>query len=148
MNTASSTHAGSDLILINGGTDLEVTLLDGSTETVKVRQLPIKSMESYLHSFADESKVVGLFTDKSEEWAAQLTPASHTAIMEKGEEINRPFFVAWYQRRMARIELLNPGFSKNLSGIVDRAASAAIAKSESAGSDSENSASPSPSGPA
>jgi hypothetical protein len=136
-----------DLILINGGVDMEVTLVGGAKETVKVRQLPIKAMLGYLSCFDDEPKLIALFTGKPETWVDELTPQSHTALIEKGEEINRPFFDAWYRRRMDRIETINPGFRKNLASIVGRATADAARSAAPAGSVSANSASASPIAP-
>lgn len=91
-----------------GGTEMTVEKLDGTTETVKVRQLPVRLLQSYLLKLDDEAAAIELFCDKPEGWADTLTIASCAAIVTKGEELNSESFFAWLQRRVARQERLVP----------------------------------------
>ena len=91
-----------------GGTETTVEKLDGTTETVKVRQLPVRLLQSYLLKLDDEAAAIELFCDKPEGWADTLTIASCAAIVTEGEKLNSESFFAWLQRRVARQERLVP----------------------------------------
>src|SRR3954463_9053153 len=63
-----------NLSTLLGGVDYSATKLDGSTETVRIRQLPIKQFPTYLTVLEDEPKMVELLCDKPEGWSDSLTP--------------------------------------------------------------------------
>lgn len=89
-----------------GGIDLSITKLDGSTESVKVRQLPVKLFPQYLATMLDEQKQVELLCDRQPGWADTLTPDSHELIVMEGEKLNRDFFSRWLQRKKEREALI------------------------------------------
>jgi len=91
-----------------GGVDLTVKKLDGTTEAVKVRQLPVRLLQTYLLKLDDEAAAVELFCDKPEGWSDTLTIESFTAVVTEGERLNSETFFAWLQRRIARQERLVP----------------------------------------
>lgn len=91
-----------------GGSEMTAQKLDGTSETVKVRQLPVRLLQSYLLKLDDEAAAIELFCDKPEGWADTLTIESCAAIVTKGEELNSESFFAWLQRRVARQERLVP----------------------------------------
>lgn len=91
-----------------GGSEMTAQKLDGTSETVKVRQLPVRLLQSYLLKLDDEAAAIELFCDKPEGWADTLTIESCAAIVTKGEELNSESFFAWLQRRIARQERLVP----------------------------------------
>lgn len=91
-----------------GGTETTVEKLDGTSETVKVRQLPVRLLQSYLLKLDDEAAAIELFCDKPEGWADTLTIASCAAVVTEGEKLNSESFFAWLQRRVARQERLVP----------------------------------------
>lgn len=107
---------------------LAVILQDGTRETVDVRELPISKMPDYLTAFDDEVTQAVLFSGKDEAWALQLTAQSHYDLMVKGEALNRPNLDPWYQRRMRRVELLNPGFAQRAEALIVRAGQEAANK--------------------
>lgn len=80
-----------------------VTKLDGTTEAVKVMQLPIRSMGDYLAAIDDESKLVELAANKEAGWSDSLTEESFEAVIIKMEELNADFFFRWLNRRAKRM---------------------------------------------
>lgn len=92
-----------------GHTDLTVTLLDGSTEQVQVRQLPIREYPAYLAAQLDEAAMVEMICAKPAGWADTLTHESIESIVTEGDRMNADFFGRWLQRRIARQERLLPG---------------------------------------
>jgi hypothetical protein len=115
---------------ILGGAEMEVTLIDGSKETVKVRQLPVKLMQQYAAAIADDSDAIALYCDKPKEWAETLSGASFNAVADFGLELNQDFFRAWFQRRMRIAESLKPG----LSAEIQKGLNAEVAKTVATGS--------------
>lgn len=95
------------MTVLLGGIDLPITKLDGSTESVKVLQLPIRRMGDYLAAIEDESKLVELFTAKEPGWSDTLSDESFVAIITKGEELNADFFFPWCARRLNRSQRLS-----------------------------------------
>jgi len=91
-----------------GSSELTVEFRDGRTQTVTVRQLPIKLYQQYLASMDDECAMVELLCSYPKGWADTLTPASHVAVVEEGTRINRDFFEPWVQRRLERQKLFVP----------------------------------------
>src|SRR4051794_2793656 len=73
----------------------------GTSETVKVRQVPISKMAGYGNAvlFNEEAAAIEIYCGKDPGWADTLDSASVNAIADKGLEINLPFFSAWYQRQ-------------------------------------------------
>lgn len=89
-----------------GGADVAVIFRDGTSETIKVRQLPIRLFQMYLAAIDQEARQVELYCDKPEKWSDTLTNESFELIIEEGERINRDFFSRWKVRREKRQELL------------------------------------------
>ena len=93
-----------------GGTEMIANLHDGSTETVRVRELPIRDMPTYLMVSNDEAQSVELFCDRPKGWASRLTRASHEALVTEGERLNLDFLRRYAERQDARrLKLLTPG---------------------------------------
>lgn len=94
-----------------GGTRADVTLLDGSVETITVRQLPVRDLPRLLQASAqaDESAMAELYCAKPAGWADTLTRESHERIIAEGERLNADFFARWLQRKTRREETLFPG---------------------------------------
>jgi hypothetical protein len=98
-----------------GGMDAVVTLLDGSSVTVRIRQLPVKLFPRLLEAQDDESKLVELLCDQAEGWADTLTVESFEQIVTLGEGLNSDFFSRWVRRRLERQERLIPGITEKIS---------------------------------
>jgi len=97
-----------------GGADFEVELLDGTKQTVRVRQLPISDYPKLMAAIDDESKQLELYCRQPEGWADSLKPEIIAPLIAKAEELNDAFFYPWVQRRLGRQERIMPG-------LVDRA---------------------------
>src|SRR5688572_7418519 len=117
MNTPQS-----PLATLLGGVEIEVKKLDGSTEKVRVRQLPVKLYPQYLQSMQDEPKMIELLCDKPEGWSDGLALAEFGRISEAGEELNRDFF-DWFKRNRKRQEQLAPGLMERVATLVSKVGS-------------------------
>lgn len=95
-----------------------VTLLDGNTETVTVRQLPVRELPKYLEAQDNELRMIELVCKKPADWPDKLTPDSHESLVNAIEEVNADFFSRWVARQMARQEKLMPGIvERRLAGL-------------------------------
>lgn len=136
----SSDPAGlNNVQLVVGGAEIEIELLDGTRETVLVREIRPRHMEKYLRCFDDEAKSIELFCDKPEGWADTITTASHDTLIEKGQQINVPLFDRWFRRRKERLEILSPGL---LEGLKESARKAMEVVSNSTSSSAASSSAP------
>jgi len=89
-----------------GGADYVAVKGDGTTEQVKIRQLPIKLYPLYLASLGSEPRLVELFCDRPAGWSDTLGLYSLEQIVTEGERLNADFFGRWNERRLAREKLL------------------------------------------
>jgi hypothetical protein len=105
-------------INIAGGRDITVRKLDGGTESVFVRQVPIQEFQRLLLSMESEPALAEVFTARPQGWADTLVNESIEQVILVGEEINADFFSRWVQRRIARQEKLIPGITEKLAGAV------------------------------
>ncbi len=119
MNEQKEEPKQNDLITIAGGVDLEVTHLDGSKETVKIRQIPATKLEQFVQRLSDEATSISIYCDKPREWADSLEAASASAICDKGMEINGPFFKAWFRRQANWRDMTNTGAIAELQKKID-----------------------------
>jgi hypothetical protein len=89
-----------ELITVTGGVELEVAYQNnGEKEIVKVRQIPVSKIGNFIMALANEAEAIELYCDKPKGWADTLSIESASAIADKGQEINLPFFVAWFRRQ-------------------------------------------------
>lgn len=94
--------------------DFTATKLDGTSETVKIRQLPVSQFPKYSQCLESEPALIELATDQKPGWSDTLTPESFEAIISKVEEVNGDAFGRWVQRRIARQEKLFPGVTEKV----------------------------------
>lgn len=112
-----------------GGTMFTAHLLDGATEEVKIRQLPIRALVGqWARLQGDEAGLVELYCDKEEGWADTILPDDHDEIVKIGGELNRPRFARWAVDRRADIA----EFKEMTKGIVPEAASTSPSSSSPA----------------
>jgi hypothetical protein len=89
-----------ELITIAGGVEMEVAYQNnGDKERVKVRQIPISKIQSFIFAMGNEADAIELYCDKPKGWADTLSMESASAIADKGQELNLPFFQAWFRRQ-------------------------------------------------
>ncbi len=87
-----------------GGTLFTVHFLDGTTEEVKIRQLPIRALvNQWAKLQGDEPALVELYCQKPEGWADTILPEDHDEIVKIGGDLNRPRFARWAENRRADI---------------------------------------------
>ncbi len=98
-----------DTVTVLGGEEVEVTLRDGQTERVQVRQIPISLMGRFSFALNNEAAAIELYCDKADGWADSLAPESVNAVADKGLEINLPFFSAWWKRQARWTEVTRHG---------------------------------------
>jgi len=98
-----SDNAADELITVAGGVELEVKFQsDNGTERfemVKVRQIPISKIPTFLLAMGDEAATIELYCDKPKGWADTLSVESANEIADKGQELNLPFLNAWWRRQ-------------------------------------------------
>jgi len=109
-----------DLRVVLGGEAMLVTLLDGTTQTVSVRYLPVSTYPEFAAALDDETHQVSLFANRDRAWAETLHPASHDEIMRKGHELNLDFFERWVSRRKRALAAADPGAEARLHRVVDQ----------------------------
>lgn len=97
-----------------GGVDLAVTLKSGATETVKVIEIAVEDYPALFAAINDEQRQVEIFCAKPAGWAKTLTPKSHNAVMERGEELNKEPFFGWCARRIDKGMRLAPAAARDL----------------------------------
>jgi len=97
------------LITVAGGEEMEVTHLDGTKESVKVRQIPATKLQTFMQKLGDEATSVAIYCDKDLKWVDTLDLSSVNAVVEKGNEINAPFLNAWLRRQAKWREMMSVG---------------------------------------
>jgi hypothetical protein len=88
--------------VMRGGVFLGVTYSNGNTDRVFVRELPVSLMELYQSSLDKEDVCAEMYCTKSVGWGNTLTRESLVEVINKGEELNLPFFAAWFARQRHR----------------------------------------------
>ncbi len=101
--------AGSPITVLTGGMDLSVTKRDGGSEVVTVLDLAIEVLPRLAEALDNELEQIAIYCGKDAGWAKSLSKASQEKVILKGEEVNGAFFGRWLERRMRRIEQLQPG---------------------------------------
>jgi len=115
--------------IINGGEEIEITLLDGTAETVLVKLLKIKKFEDYLRVVDNEAAAAELLTGKEPGWGDTVSPDSLLDICEKGHDINFSSVYRWAARRADVNEALLPVAKKGQALSAASPTSAPIAPS-------------------
>lgn len=108
-----------DLRVVLGGETMKVELLDGSTEDVKVRYLPVATYPEFALALEDEVHQVALFCGRDRAWAERLHPKSHNDLMRRGHELNLDFFEQWVSRRKRALAAADPAAEARMLRIVE-----------------------------
>ena len=90
--------------VVPGGLLLEVTLLDGTTQKVNVRQLPVRQLAILDEMQGDEPALVETYCGQEEGWADRLTHESYGQLVEAGDDLNAPGFADYVARSMKRLK--------------------------------------------
>jgi hypothetical protein len=97
------------LSVVLGGVEVPIKFNDGTDGVVKVRELPMRLMQTYLAVYGNEPACVALFCDKPDAWVDGLSRESFERIVEVGEELNLVFLTRYATRAVARRKLVTPG---------------------------------------
>ena len=93
------------LTTLNGGITLTVIYEPRSegaeplSESVKVRQIPVREYDAGFACIADEPALVGFLAAKNRPWALTLTPACYEEVLTTGRKVNARGFFTYCQRR-------------------------------------------------
>jgi hypothetical protein len=94
------------------GTDLQVSLLDGTQRTVKVRKISRRDLAAFANCFGDEEReaafYLGCSTHGPEDagLVEQLTEESFDAVMQEGHRLNFTRFSRWFVRQHQRLQVM------------------------------------------
>jgi hypothetical protein len=119
----------SELTTILGGKEIEIKYQDGSTQTIKVRELPIKKLDEFLQKIGDEDACIELYANQSAGWAATLSRESWEAVLDLGESLNLDFFMRRAKARIERQEKLMPGLKQKIIEAQEKAIQGAVSHS-------------------
>jgi hypothetical protein len=118
MNTE-KTASETNFDTLMGAVEVTIKKRDGTTEKIKVLQLPVEKYPELASRLHDEGKQIELYCERQEPegtwkpvpigWAAALSPAAHNQVMETAGDLNKDFFEAWLRRRVATMEAMRPG---------------------------------------
>src|SRR5215471_20301402 len=86
-----------ELTTVAGGVEMEVTLRDGTKEQVKVIQIPLSKLQDFSMAvgFGNMADAIEFYCDKEKGWGDRLSYNSAKIVLEKGCELNLPFFAIW-----------------------------------------------------
>lgn len=87
-----------------GGTNITVTLLDGTVSTVRVKQITVGNYEEAFKHFSNELEMVKFATGLTQFELAQVTPESYEVLVEGIGAVNERGFFSYAHRRAAREE--------------------------------------------
>ena len=113
------TQPPTPLATVLGGIHLQARFRDGKTETVLVRELPVRELPSYARALDDEAKSVELLLGKPEGWADWLTNESFLEILTKADELNVPFLAAFLKRKIERARRATPDFDLHIRHLTE-----------------------------
>jgi len=82
-----------------GKEDITVTCRDGRTETVSIKQIPIREVGKFLELLDDEPSLVEFLCGKEKGWADGLSIESYEEVAERGTALNYPTCAGFLARR-------------------------------------------------
>ena len=95
--------AVSGTIILKGGDNFTVTLIDGRTHNVFIRLIPIAEMRDYVLIYDDFSKVIALATNEDVDKLKNLSEDSFYALYNRITEINDPRLDRWLRERLSAV---------------------------------------------
>lgn len=90
-----------------GTRSVEAALADGTTRTVTVRELPIRTHAQFAAALGDPAALVDLYAG-APGLADQLSRQGLIDILDAGDALNLDFFAALFDRSRRRVERLVP----------------------------------------
>jgi len=104
-----------DKVIAERGATMEVVLMGGQNETVKVNLLPLGKMPDFMAAIDDDMAMIQLCTGKSKHFAENVQFDSALDLVDLCQEVNFPNALRWSERRAARMEGLLPVAQKGLA---------------------------------
>lgn len=92
-----------------GHATVNVTYINGQSEPIEVRQLPLRRMKQLALAIDDPAAVIMLTCGRKEEWVDALTPDSFELLASEADRVNRDFFVRWGAIQQRRLAVLGAG---------------------------------------
>lgn len=105
-------------VVINGGSKITVHKLDGTTEEVRVRLIPLSKMVDYLNRVGDITLFAELVCEQSPGWADTLSFDSIYQIDELARAINDPSLARYVKRQTAAVGQMKD-LVETLSGLTN-----------------------------
>lgn len=89
-------------------------------EEVRVRVVKVKDQDAYLSSVGKEERLIQLATGKDPEWIGTLLPESFETLASATHTINTLPLLAARDRRMDRLEQVNPGTKERSRQLLEK----------------------------
>jgi hypothetical protein len=137
----SADFANNELIAVLGGIEIEIKHkpesafdeaelkelekflpLLGTTEKIMIRQIRARDIPAYHRALGQEEICAELFCRKEAGWAATLDYDSFEKVMDTGQDLNLPFWSAWFRRWQAREKATAPGMANIVEKMLAEAA--------------------------
>jgi len=83
---------------IQGYRAVNVQIIDGGTEEVRVKKLNVYELQAYAMCYGDQGKTVELFCGQPEKWAGTIPYEEVERILDIGVEINDPILARFAER--------------------------------------------------
>lgn len=96
----STTTKPDPIAVLNGVSTSTAVFVNGATEEVQIRHLPVRKFVDYAKILDDEPARIELATGNEPGWADNLTPASHVELLAACDAANSTNFFAWLERRV------------------------------------------------
>lgn len=110
--------------IMEGRIPLEVTLNDGSTVTVHIRQVPIRHMGEIMDIKGDDEKTAKLYLiDADKKHLPNISPESILDLLDKGDEVNGPLFERWWARKKRMVKRLGVDLDREMNSFAELAKS-------------------------
>jgi hypothetical protein len=104
-----------DLTALLGGKPVRVALMDGTTEDVSVRALPLSRLHEYGELQTNEARLLEVLCDKPKGWSDLVEEESIKQILAEGDRLNFTRFSQWSERQLARNQKLVEELTKRTS---------------------------------
>jgi hypothetical protein len=114
MNSIQTEPKPDSLSILAKGEMFTARKLDGTTEEVKIRDLPVSEIPKLLAAYGNEAELVELYCSKEKGWADVIDREDTVKIAEIGDRRNLSFFGKYLARQTARLEVLMPGAGNEL----------------------------------
>lgn len=98
--------------LLCGGENITVAYMDGQTETVLVRLMTLRELQSYIVGIENVSDLIELACKKPKGWADDLMPQSALAVDEVARRLNDPTLDRLIERQVSAVQRMKPMMQK------------------------------------